>query len=172
MKAAREKAMQDPKVQAARQNVKQAREDLFKITGPLLLAEDSSLQPILDKWKAAQEAPEAGKPHGEGGLHGPGHDGPMGTLTPEEREKLRGVQEKIKDNAEVRAGRDKLRDAEKALREAMHSAMLAADPSIAPMLEKTEQMRPRGGGPGHHGPGEGGGENASKPADANPPAAQ
>lgn len=66
-------------------------------------------------------------------------------LNKEERQKLMAAREKAKENPAVKAAEAKLKDAKTPeerrnargeLREAMHKAMLEADPSLAPILEK------------------------------------
>ena len=74
-----------------------------------------------------------GHQHGGGGPGGPG--GPMRevmeSLTPAERTQLMEAHKKAQETPEVK-------DAEKALRDAVHAAMLKADPTIGPVLEKME----------------------------------
>jgi hypothetical protein len=49
LRAAHQKAMMDPAVQAAREKLKQARREFREVLRPALLKADPSLQPILDK---------------------------------------------------------------------------------------------------------------------------
>src|SRR3954452_12574249 len=56
LRAAHQKALQDPAVQAAREKLKQARREFREILRPALLKADPSIQPILDKLRA--ERPE------------------------------------------------------------------------------------------------------------------
>src|SRR2546423_625918 len=56
LRAAHQKAMQDPAVQAAREKMRQARREFREIMRPALLKADPSIQPILDKLRA--EPPE------------------------------------------------------------------------------------------------------------------
>jgi len=49
LRAAHQKAMMDPTVQAAREKLRQARREFREILRPALLKADPSLQPILDK---------------------------------------------------------------------------------------------------------------------------
>jgi Spy/CpxP family protein refolding chaperone len=49
LRAAHEKAMADPAVQAAREKLKQARREFRDVLQPALLKADPSIQPILDK---------------------------------------------------------------------------------------------------------------------------
>ncbi|MEA3188151.1 MAG: hypothetical protein QOD99_1981 [Chthoniobacter sp.] len=143
LKAAREKAMKDPKVKEAAENLAQANKHFWEIVAPLLLAEDPSLQSIIDKVKDAADDTEnadSGRPGLRAGrgafLKG------LASLTPEERQKLKAAQEKIKDNPDVRAARQKRQEAAQEFRKVLHDAMVAADPSIASDLEKLEQSSP------------------------------
>ena len=52
LRAAHQKALQDPAVQAAREKLKQARKEFREILRPALLKADPSIQPILDKLRA------------------------------------------------------------------------------------------------------------------------
>lgn len=56
LRAAHQKAMQDPAVQAAREKLRQARKEFREVMRPALLKADPSIQPILDKLRA--ERPE------------------------------------------------------------------------------------------------------------------
>jgi Spy/CpxP family protein refolding chaperone len=49
LRAAHEKAMQDPALQAARDKLRQARREFRELLRPALLKADPSIQPILDK---------------------------------------------------------------------------------------------------------------------------
>jgi Spy/CpxP family protein refolding chaperone len=49
LRAAHQKAMADPAVQAARERLRQARREFREVLRPALLKADPSLQPILDK---------------------------------------------------------------------------------------------------------------------------
>lgn len=55
LRAAHQKAMQDPAVQAAREKLKQARREFREVMRPALLKADPSVQPILDKLRAERE---------------------------------------------------------------------------------------------------------------------
>ena len=52
LRAAHQKALEDPAVQAAREKLKQARREFREILRPALLKADPSIQPILDKLRA------------------------------------------------------------------------------------------------------------------------
>lgn len=49
LRAAHQKAMQDPALQAARDKLRQARREFREMLRPALLKADPSIQPILDK---------------------------------------------------------------------------------------------------------------------------
>jgi Spy/CpxP family protein refolding chaperone len=49
LRAAHQKAMADPAVQAAREKLRQARREFREVMGPALLKADPSIQGILDK---------------------------------------------------------------------------------------------------------------------------
>ena len=52
LRAAHQKALSDPAVQAAREKLKQARREFREVLRPALLKADPSIQPILDKLRA------------------------------------------------------------------------------------------------------------------------
>jgi hypothetical protein len=52
LRAAYQKASQDPAVQAAREKLKQARREFREVMRPALLKADPSVQPILEKLRA------------------------------------------------------------------------------------------------------------------------
>jgi hypothetical protein len=56
LRAAYQKALQDPAVQTAREKMKQARREFREVMRPALLKADPSVQPILEKLRA--ERPE------------------------------------------------------------------------------------------------------------------
>ena len=55
LRAAHQKAMADPAVQAARDRLRQARREFREILRPALLKADPSIQPILDKLRAERQ---------------------------------------------------------------------------------------------------------------------
>ena len=52
LRAAHDKALADPAVQAAREKLRQARREFREVLRPALLKADPSIQPILDKLRA------------------------------------------------------------------------------------------------------------------------
>ena len=60
----------------------------------------------------------------------------LANLSPEEREKLKTARQKAMQDPNVQAAHDKMRQARQDFMATMHSAMLRADPSIQPVLDK------------------------------------
>jgi len=89
------------------------------------------------------------RPGGPGGdLHGKKHGRPQGppagaNLTPEEQQKISAAREKAKDDPTVRSLREAKDALEDQLATAVRAAMLAADPSLGPTLDKIGQARDR-----------------------------
>lgn len=92
----------------------------------------------------------------ERGRRGPG--GPMGgileSLTPAERKQYMEARRKTKDDPAVTEARKKAEDARQAVMDATKAAMLKADPTLGPVIEKVEaaikekkdEMKDRRGG--------------------------
>ena len=57
LRAAHEKAMADPVVQAARDRLRQARREFREVMRPAMLKADPSIQPILDRLRAERQGP-------------------------------------------------------------------------------------------------------------------
>ena len=55
LRAAHQKAMADPAVQAARDRLRQARREFRELMRPAILKADPSIQPILDKLRAERQ---------------------------------------------------------------------------------------------------------------------
>lgn len=88
------------------------------------------------------------QPGGLGGSHGKKHGRPQGPpfgakLTPEEHQKLSAAREKAKDDPTVRSLHETKQKLEEQLANAMRAAMLAADPSLGPTLDKIKEARER-----------------------------
>jgi Spy/CpxP family protein refolding chaperone len=64
------------------------------------------------------------------------------SLNEEERSKLKAAYQRAMVDPAVRAARDKLRQARREFREVMRPALLKADPSVQPILEKVRAERP------------------------------
>jgi hypothetical protein len=65
----------------------------------------------------------------------------MANLSSDEREKLKAAHQKAMQDPGVQAAHEKMRQAHKDFMTAMHGAMVKADPSIQPILDKM----PKGG---------------------------
>ena len=63
------------------------------------------------------------------------------SLTPEERDKIKAAHKAVKNNPEVVQARTKMIEQVKAFRGTRTTAMLKADPSLAPILEKFDAAR-------------------------------
>ena len=94
-------------------------------------------------------------PKHEKGKHGPGGpDGPLREalegLTPAEREQLKAARQKAESDPAVVAAKQS--GDKKAAHDAMHAAMLKADPTLGPILEKVDAAMKAGkaGKPHHH----------------------
>jgi hypothetical protein len=208
VKAAILKANADPRVQAARDDMKAAMEDLQTTANKAMLAADPTLGPTLEKLDTARKEhreklktemakrmakPDAGSPEaappppprrpegegkgpggfkregfrrgGPGGPGGPGgfFDPALKSLPEEERQKLRAAHDKVKDNPEIKAAMERVEKSRAVNREAMRAALIAADPSLTPIMEELQKMIDRwhGGGP-HFKPHKGGGGSGSE----------
>jgi hypothetical protein len=69
----------------------------------------------------------------------------LSNLSSEERQKLQAAQQKAMQDPSVQAAHDKMRAAHEEFQNAMRAAMLKADPSIQPILNKIPAPRHRGG---------------------------
>jgi hypothetical protein len=69
----------------------------------------------------------------------------LSNLSPEERQKVQTARQKAMQDPSVQAAYDKMRAAHQEFRDAMHAAMLKADPSIESILNKVPAPRHRGG---------------------------
>jgi hypothetical protein len=63
-------------------------------------------------------------------------------LSPEEREKLKKARRQAMQDPTVQAAHDKMMQAGKEFRDVMEAAMLKADPSIKPVLDKMPKSPP------------------------------
>jgi hypothetical protein len=64
------------------------------------------------------------------------------SLSEEERAKLKAAHQKAMEDPAVRAARDRLKQARREFRETLRPALLKADPSVQPILEKMRAERP------------------------------
>ena len=103
---------------------------------------------------ALQIAPVAftqGRQRGGGGKSSGGMAGAMNSLTAEERQKMMNARRQAMNDPSVAAARDKAQAASKEFHEAMEAAMLKADPSLKPILDKMPKGREGRGGRGGEG---------------------
>ncbi|MEY2439759.1 MAG: hypothetical protein QOI34_1144 [Verrucomicrobiota bacterium] len=68
-------------------------------------------------------------------------EGRWGNLSAEERDKMKAAHKKAMQDPSVEAARQKLRQARNEFRDALHAAMLKADPTIQPILQKLPKER-------------------------------
>lgn len=68
----------------------------------------------------------------------------LANLSTEERQKVQFAHRKAMQEPSVQAAREKMRQAHKEFRDAMRAAMLKADPSIQPILNKLPVANRRG----------------------------
>jgi len=154
--AAREKALQDPKIQELRKEADRANGEFFKAMREKMMELDPGLAEIVKK-----QAMEGGK--GWKDRKGPGGPPGMGSLSEDEHKKLMAAREKAKADPSVQAAEKKKESAQspedrktasEEYRKTMHEAILRADPSVAPLLEKMAPKPPPPAPPGPGGDGE------------------
>ena len=131
--AAREKALEDPKLQRLRRNAQQANREFFKAMRTKMLAIDPGLAELVRKrsieFRARRAWSEAG----------------LSLLSDEERQKLFSAMEQVDDDPDVAAAKNKKWDAVttaerkaafEAHRKVLSKALAKVDPTIAPVLDK------------------------------------
>lgn len=152
LKAAHDKAIaQDPSLKQRMDAARKAMDEARKAMNEAMVKADPAVESILTKIKPPVmggkwvgkngECPEPG----ERRAGGPGKHPGMANLSESEREQLKGLRERVKEDPAVVAARDAKknastpearRSADEALHKAMHDAMIKADPTIGPILEK------------------------------------
>jgi hypothetical protein len=167
LKAAHDEAIQkDPSLERGIELARQAMEKARKAMNDAMIAVDPTVEPILAKIAPPKRGggPGAGRAPGDQAgpstatnsvrpwkKEGPGPKG-MANLNESERQQLKALHEQVKNDPSVIAARDARREAvtpearkeaEQAMHLAVRNAMIAADPSIAPVLEK---LKPSGAG--------------------------
>ena len=156
--AAREKAKNDPTVRSLKEANDALEKQLENAMRSAMLSADSSLGPVLEKIKAARDRAKDMR-------------GKFESLTTEQKQQLKAARSAAKDDPAVQAAREKMqnaqgpearREAGRELHEAMKAAMLKADPSLAPLLEKLGPGIMGPGGP-HHDRGPQGGPQGGRP---------
>jgi uncharacterized protein YbaA (DUF1428 family) len=93
---------------------------------------------------ALQVAPVIRAQDDEQGKRGRRWEQHMANLSPDERQKFEAARQKAMQDPSVQAAHDKMRQAHKEFRDAMRAAMLKADPSIQPILNKMPAGNRRG----------------------------
>ena len=156
VKAAHDKAIeQDPILQQKMKEAQDAMEAARKEMNDAMIKADPAIESILAKIMP----PKWDRKKGEAGnLGGKAprpwkHDGPggkgMANLSEAERQKVKALHEQVKNDPAVAAAREAMKsattpearqEAGKAIHQARRDAMLKADPSIEPILEK---LRPQ-----------------------------
>lgn len=114
---ARQKAEAAPEVAETKTKAMEARKAVMEAMKAAMVKADPSLAPIVEKMHAAGGPKE---------------------LTPEERQKLQAARKSAMADPDVQKAMAEAQPLEKAHRDALHAAMLKADPTIGPILEKVE----------------------------------
>lgn len=140
LKAAHDTAIQmDPSLEQAMKDAQQALQKARKAMNDAMIAADPSVEAILAKMNPPKPPGNAPGPNTARPVQG------MAALTEGEREQLKAAHEKVKNDPAVIAAREAKKNAitpearraaEEALRKVSREAMIKADPSIAPILEK------------------------------------
>ncbi len=140
--AAREKALQNPKLQELRQAAESAKSDFLKALRHRMLEIDPALADIVKKRAGERKSWK--------------EEGGFGNLSEDERQKLTSAREKAENDVAVKAAEEKKRETSEEYRKVLREAIVKEDPSIAPLLEKMAYKPPL----------------APNPADANDPATE
>jgi 3D (Asp-Asp-Asp) domain-containing protein len=160
LKAAHDAAIQkDPSLEQGMEAARQAMEKARKAMNDAMIAVDPSVEPILAKIAPPKRGGGPGPGRPPGGQAGQGtatnavrpwkHDGPgpkgMANLNESERQQLKALHEQVKNDPSVIAAREARKaattpearkEAEQAMHQAVRNAVIAVDPSVAPILEK------------------------------------
>jgi hypothetical protein len=150
--AARSQALQDPKIQELRAGAEEANREFFQAMRKKMLEIDPGLKEIVEQ--QAREGRRTKENMKEGRRDGGGRDAGFANLTDAEKEKLLAAREKAKADPAVQAAAkakeeaatpEARRAAGDEFRKAMHLAVLKADPSLGPVLEKLAPKPPPSG---------------------------
>jgi hypothetical protein len=152
VKAAHDKAIaQDPSLKQRMDEARKVMDEARKAMNEAMVKADPAVESILTKIKppvmgGKWDGKKGGRPEpGERREGGPGKHPGMASLSESEREQLKGLRERVKGDPAVIAARDAKknastpearRSADEALHKAMHDAMIKADSTIGPILEK------------------------------------
>jgi len=93
---------------------------------------------------ALQFAPTVRGQDDEQGGNGRRWEQRLANLSPDERQKLQAARQKAMQDPGVQSAKEKMRQAHHEFQDAMHAAMLKADPSIQPILNKIPAGNRRG----------------------------
>lgn len=152
---ARNQALEDPKIKELRTNVEEANRQFFSAMRKKMMEIDPGLKEIVEK--QARGSGKGPRDEKEGR-----RDAGFANLTDAEKEKLMEAREKAKADPTVQAAAKAKDDAAtpearkaagEEFRKAMHVAMLNADPTLGPILEKVAP-KPAPSGPVPGGDGE------------------
>lgn len=134
---ARKKALEDPKIAELRRKAEAANREFVDALQKKMLEADPALAGILPKMRPGHREGPGGKGRGPGGG--------WAALEEGERQRLVAAREIARQAPQVQIAeqkrqaaqtREERKQATKEYREALRAAMLAADPSLAPLLEK------------------------------------
>ncbi len=148
-RGAREKALEDPKVQELRKNAERANKEFFKAMRERMLKIDPELAEIVKKRVFERKAWKTwGDDDGGAGFGG---------LTVAEREQLISTMEKASKDPAVQTAKERKRDAmtsqerrtaSQEYRRILQNIMIKMDPSVGPILDKMSARRPQSPAPG------------------------
>ncbi len=124
--AAREKALQNPKLQELRHAAESAKTDFLKAMRDRMLEIDPGLADIVKKRASERKR----------------WKDDSSNLSEDERQKLTSAREKAENDAAVQAAEEKRREASEEYRKVLREAMIKDDPSVAPLLEKMAYKPP------------------------------
>ena len=131
LKAARDKAADDPSIRALKASRDAIDQQIETAMDSAILAADPGLAPVLAQIKEARGRANQMREKFE-------------SLTPDQKQALKSARDAAKDDPAVIAARDKIksaqspeerREARRAMHEAMKAAMTKQNPDLAPLLE-------------------------------------
>lgn len=134
--AAREKTLEDPKLQQLRMNAERAKREFFKAMRDKMLEIDPGLAEIIKKRVMERKAHEVWRDRGG-----------LGSLSDEERKKVLSAMEQVDNDPAVDAAKKKRWEASSEgerkaaaenYRKALRDAMVKVDPSFARILDKLD----------------------------------
>lgn len=148
-KQAREEVMKDPKIQELRDKAEAANKDFREAMRSAIAAKDPELGTKLEEFVKSKgfesgQKDKMKRPTGQ-------KEQSLKKLAPAERSKLDAAREIAKQAPAVQSAEAAMkaattpearRDAASAFQEAMHDAMITADPSLAEILDKIKPLKP------------------------------